>query len=66
MFWKTLINICNANIAGFMSYSDEYNLALPRYCCFDTTVPKSTDTWEDSRTINAISQLIQHGYKRLK
>lgn len=43
-----------------MSYSDEYNLALPRYCGFDKTVPKSTDTWQDSRTINAIFQLIQH------
>lgn len=43
-----------------MSYSDEYNLALSRYCGFDKTVPKSTDTWQDSRTINAIFQLIQH------
>lgn len=59
-------NICNTNITDFMSYSDEHNLALPRYCGFDTTVPKSTDKWEDSTTINAIFQLIQHGSKRLK
>ena len=39
-----------------MLYSDKYILALPRYYCFGTTVPKSRDKWEDSRTISAISQ----------
>lgn len=56
------VNFCNTNITDayaktFMLYSDKYVI------CFSvaglllcTTVPKSKDKWEDSATINVISQ----------